>query len=73
MNVTISPNTHIGEGAIVALGTRVFGNVPKFAVIGSGEWKVIKMRNVAHYNDLKKNRRFARENGMPLNLNSIDG
>ncbi|WP_319409920.1 acyltransferase [uncultured Desulfosarcina sp.] len=67
MNVTICPGTKIGEGAIIGMGTIVYGSVPKFAMIGSNHWEIIKYRNTQHYNQLNDNKMFARVGGHPLN------
>jgi acetyltransferase-like isoleucine patch superfamily enzyme len=67
MNVTIAPGTIIGEGSIIALGSRIFGKIPKLSIIGDNGWKIIKQRNEKHYEQLKKNKNFACEDGYSLN------
>lgn len=67
MNATISPGTVIGEGAIVGLGSRIFGKVPRLAIVGSADFRVIKLRNEEHYRELDSNKLFAKEGGRPLN------
>ena len=69
MNVTISPGTNIGEGAIIALGSKIFGSIPDLAIIGSNTPSIIKFRNKEHYKKLEKNGNYAKENGLPLNSN----
>ena len=49
-NVTISPGTIIGEGAIIAMGSHVYGNIAPLSIVGSGEIKVLKIRDREHYN-----------------------
>lgn len=49
MNVTISPGTVIREGAIIGLGTTVWGEIQKGEIVGSVKPKVIKVRNKEHY------------------------
>jgi acetyltransferase-like isoleucine patch superfamily enzyme len=63
MNVTISPGTVIREGAIIGLGSRIFGEVPSRAIIGSGEINIIGYRNKEHYRSLKNLKKFCKENG----------
>lgn len=67
MNVTISPGTIIREGAIIGLGSRVFKEVPRGAVVGSGQLKFIKNRNEGHYTRLKKNQSFGDGDGLEYN------
>ena len=57
-DVTISGNVTIGEGAIVAIGSVVVKDVPPFAVVGGNPAKVIKYRDVDHYNRLKQEKKF---------------
>lgn len=57
-DVTISGNVTIGEGAIVAIGSVVVKDVPPFAVVGGNPVKVIKYRDVDHYNRLKQEKKF---------------
>jgi maltose O-acetyltransferase len=66
MNVTVSPSSFIGEGAIIGLGTRVYGNIPKLAIIGSDKTKIIKYRDESHYNKLENNQLYAKEEGLSL-------
>ena len=56
--VIITGNITIGEGAIVAAGSVVCKDVPKYAIVGGNPAKVIKYRNIEHYNELKKEKRF---------------
>lgn len=63
MNVTISPGTKIGEGAIIGLGSSVFGTVPKLAIIGQNKPLIIKYRDEKHYNFLVNNNSFCKEDG----------
>jgi acetyltransferase-like isoleucine patch superfamily enzyme len=57
-NVTIIPGITIGEGAIVAAGAVVVKNVPDFAIVGGNPAKVIKYRDIEHFNRLKSEGRF---------------
>ena len=56
--VTIIGNTTIGEGAIVAAGSVVCKDVPPFAIVGGNPAKIIKYRDIEHYNKLKELKKF---------------
>ena len=56
--VLICGNVHIGEGAIIAAGSVVVKDVPACSIVGGNPAKVIKYRNVEHYNNLKEQKRF---------------
>lgn len=62
MNVTIAPGTHVGEGAIIGIGARIYGRIPKYSIVGSNG-KIIKQRNSEHYHELKSNGMFADDDG----------
>jgi acetyltransferase-like isoleucine patch superfamily enzyme len=49
---------HIGEGAIVAIGSVVVKDVPPYAIVGGNPAKVIKYRDIDHFNKLKKEKKF---------------
>ncbi|KLI64639.1 acyltransferase [Aurantiacibacter marinus] len=42
----VLPGTHIGDGAVIAAGAVVKGNVPPFAIMAGAPAKVVGMRNV---------------------------
>lgn len=65
MNVTIAPGTIIREGAIIGLGSTLYGEISKRAIVGSPKPEVIKFRDEFHYNNLKEKKRFSKENGIP--------
>lgn len=67
MNVIICPGTEVGEGAVIGMGTVLFGKIPPLAVVGTSDWKVIKQRDADRYHDLKDKSAIAREDGLPLN------
>lgn len=52
-DVTISGNVHIGEGAIVAIGSVVVKDVPKCAIVGGNPAKIIKYRDIEKFDKLK--------------------
>ena len=56
--VIITGNVCIGEGAIVAAGSVVCKNVPPYAIVGGNPAKVIKYRDINHYNQLKEEGKF---------------
>lgn len=57
-NVTISGNVHIGEGAVVAIGSVVVKDVPPLAVVGGNPAKIIKYRDSDHFYQLKELKKF---------------
>ena len=57
-DVTISGNIHIGEGAIVAIGSVVVKNVPRCAIVGGNPAKIIKYRDIEHFEKLKADKKF---------------
>ena len=57
-DVIISGNVHIGEGAVVAIGSVVVKDVPACAVVGGNPATVIKKRDVVHYNSLKEQGKY---------------
>lgn len=57
-DVIICGNVHIGEGAIVAIGSVVVKDVPPFAIVGGNPAKIIKYRNIEHFKKLKEEKRF---------------
>lgn len=52
-DVTISGNIHIGEGAIVAIGSVVVKDVPRCAIVGGNPAKIIKYRDIEQFDRLK--------------------
>ena len=57
-DVIICGNVHIGEGAIVAIGSVVVKDVPPYAIVGGNPAKVIKYRDIDHFNKLKEEKKF---------------
>ena len=57
-DVIISGNVHIGEGAIVAIGSVVVKDVPPMAIVGGNPAKIIKYRDEEHFKQLKKQGKF---------------
>ena len=57
-NCSISGNVTIGEGAIVAYGAVVVKDVPPYAIVGGNPAKVIKYRDIEHFQALKENKQF---------------
>lgn len=56
--VTIVGNVTIGDGAIIAAGSVVVKDVPKYAIVGGNPAKVIKYRDINHFNNLYVNKKF---------------
>lgn len=57
-DVIISGNVHIGEGAIVAIGSVVVKDVPPCAIVGGNPAKIIKYRDIDLFNKCKKEHRY---------------
>lgn len=57
-DVIISGNVHIGEGAIVAIGSVVVKDVPRCAIVGGNPAKIIKYRDIEHFDKLKADGKF---------------
>lgn len=56
--VIILAGVNIGEGAIVQAGSVVVKDVPKCAIVGGHPAQFIKNRDIEHYEQLKKERKF---------------
>lgn len=52
-DVIISGNVHIGEGAIVAIGSVVVKDVPRCSIVGGNPAKIIKYRDIVQFDRLK--------------------
>ena len=57
-DVTICGNVHIGEGAIVAIGSVVVKDVPRCAIVGGNPAKIIKYRDIEHFEKLKADGKY---------------
>ncbi len=57
-DVIISGNVHIGEGAIVAIGSVVVKDVPPYSIVGGNPAKIIKYRDIEHFEKLKSEKLF---------------
>lgn len=62
MNVQILPGTHIGEGAVIQMGSVVHGDIPACAIAGGNPAKVFASRDIETYMRLKAEGRFLRPN-----------
>ena len=56
--VTVVNNVRIGEGAVIAAGAVISKDVPKYAIMAGNPAKVIKYRDIEHYERLKAKRKF---------------
>ena len=68
MNVTILPGTIIREGAIIGAGAVVGGEIPKGTIYGASLGKIIKYRNLSHYDNLEKNQKYGGINGKKVSV-----
>lgn len=57
-NVLILAGVNIGEGVVVQAGSVVVSDIPNYAIAGGHPAKVFKYRNISHYVELKKLKRF---------------
>ena len=56
--VIVLGGVRVGEGAILAAGAVVSKDVPKYAIVGGSPAKVLKYRDIEHYEKLKSERKF---------------
>jgi acetyltransferase-like isoleucine patch superfamily enzyme len=52
-NVTILPGVTIGEGAVIGAGSVIVKDVPRCAVVGGNPARILKYRDVVHFEQLK--------------------
>lgn len=57
-NVLIVGNVTIGEGAIIGAGSVVVKDIPDYAIVAGNPARIIKYRNVDHYNSLKEAKKY---------------
>jgi acetyltransferase-like isoleucine patch superfamily enzyme len=56
--VLVTGNIIIGEGSIIAAGSVVVKNVPKYAIVGGNPAQIIKYKNIEHYKKLKESNQY---------------
>lgn len=56
--VILLPGTVLEEGVIIQAGSVVHGRIPRCAIIGGNPAKIIKYRDVEHYDELKNKGMF---------------
>ncbi len=71
MNVNITPGVTIGEGSIIAMGTTVSKNVPKYSIVGNAPQRLIKQRNLQHYQQLNKLQQVGAVNGQYISTENF--
>jgi acetyltransferase-like isoleucine patch superfamily enzyme len=52
-NVTILPGVTVGEGAVIGAGSVVVKDIPRCAVVGGNPARVLKFRDIEHFDRLK--------------------
>lgn len=52
-NVTILPGVTVGEGAVIGAGSIVVNDVPRCAIVGGNPARVLKYRDIKHFDRLK--------------------
>ena len=58
MKLFICGNVTIGDGAIIAAGSVVVKDVPRCAIVGGNPAKVIKYRDIEHFDKLEKEGKY---------------
>jgi len=66
MNVIVVPGVNIGDGAIIGMGTVVTKDVPPLSIIGCQPYRIIKYRDLSHYNELDSKRMYGGIGGKPI-------
>jgi acetyltransferase-like isoleucine patch superfamily enzyme len=66
MNVMIIQGVHIGDEAIIGLGTVVVNVVPPLAIVGGHEQRIIVYRDRAHYELLEQQGAYVGRGGEAL-------
>lgn len=56
--VIILGGVTIGEGAVIQAGSVVVRDIPKYSVAGGHPAKVFKQRDITHYEELKRQKKF---------------
>ncbi|CAK0764481.1 putative acetyltransferase [Gammaproteobacteria bacterium] len=56
--VMVLGGVEIGEGAIIQAGSVVVSSIPAYSIAGGHPARVFKMRNIEHYEELKRKGRF---------------
>lgn len=56
--VTVVGGVTIGDGAIIAAGSVVVKDVPRCAIVGGNPAKVIKYRDIEHFDRLDKEKKY---------------
>lgn len=56
--VIILPGVNIGNGAVIAAGSVVTKDVPDYAVVGGNPARIIKYRNIEHFEQLRKEKKY---------------
>lgn len=66
MNVSIAPGVKIGEGAIIGNGAVIASDVPPHSVVGMPKFRILKYRDIAHYDKLVERKQFVGISGRKL-------
>lgn len=57
-NTMIVPGVTIGEGSIVAMGSVVTSDIPKYSVFGGNPARLIKQRDIEKYKELNQQKMY---------------
>lgn len=66
MNVNILPGVTIGDGAIVGMGCTVWRDISPLEIVGQDGLKVIKERDLNHYNKLEESGMYGGRGGQEI-------
>lgn len=66
MNVTVAPGAIIREGAVIGIGSRIYGEISKGSIVGSGKVDVIRYRDSEHYEKLVDANKFGDSDGVKV-------
>lgn len=66
MNVSIAPGAKIGDGAIIGIGAVIASDVSPCSIVGMPKYRVLKSRDVNHYNELTVKKQFGGISGREL-------
>ena len=58
LNVSLCPGCHIGEGAVIGMGSVVRGHIPPLAIVMGNPAEIVGYRDEQHYQRLKDNKLY---------------
>jgi len=58
MNLTIEPETRIGDGAVIGMGTIVSGEIPENAIVVNEKPRIVGYRDIEYTKTLIRDKQF---------------